>query len=836
MPEAFSFNREYDFIRLEGLYRATGRPAHEWDIYILKELIDNALDADEFLWRDDAQQAPLLHISIEYISVPSPQCQQLLVRVRNREMFPVQQVQDIFATQWYTSRKAFIKGLTRGALGNALKTLLGIPYALHNRVADDWKPDLKPLSICCGGTEYLPRYIVDPIAQTIRLECETKACKPVAGTTISIGLDYFVQEIPRTLADIATLAQQYHICNPHAEFHWSVEIAHQEWEKEYLPQPGWANKFRERAPVRWYSLTDFKDLLGALYRQRSTKEEAQKLPLKNVCAYFSGFNLVHAGHNESTVTHIIQDVGRDHFTTIDIESPLAKTLYSALCKYSPPFRSLQLGSIGQEHIRDMLAEHFPLEGKLQYAILTDADNDPNMPFVIEAAVAFLKEGKRQLWTAINFSPTYNDPFLSRWLPAPVQPNELVLGLRGLLDAYNFREDTPMILFMHLICPNIEHNEFSKTDINHLPFKKSLGEILDKLLTDLRHGREEEEMQLEQTIFQALNAILSRLAEGERFIPDQLLEKLRLQLRQHQGIALWLEQPDILNRLRVYIASYQVRNPAINRFVARPAEVLLHLPSHPKHYFSIPITHISRSLLEQHFVDKILYVQPRELEPVIIDNNWLCGMDMALLHASPGPHVQEELLYYAMTQSDLPILVLHDGNDEGYAVVEQMRTWLKQQGMNGHRIVDLQPSKERQLQATIEPAKLMPSDLEEWLVQRFTALGIALKYMPQQARMRREIGAHFEQLLREYLLESLGLHFALTDLLIELDRTFSYTKMMKDAVLDEQLAHNLKQHGRIESYATVLGSTVEVFFEQFMSEHGAKVQQLEQRWFTQRQGG
>lgn len=836
MPEAFSFNREYDFIRLEGLYRATGRPAHEWDIYILKELIDNALDADEFLWRHDAQQAPLLHISIEYISVPPPQCQQLLVRVRNREMFPVQQVYDIFATQWYTSRKAFIKGLTRGALGNALKTLLGIPYTLHNRVADDWKPDLKPLSICCNGTEYLPRYIVDPIAQTICLECETKPCKPVSGTIISVGLDYFVQEIPRTLADIQVLAQQYHICNPHAEFHWSVEIAHQVWEKEYLPQSGWANKFRERAPVRWYSLTDFKDLLGALYRQRSVKEEAQKLPLKTVCAYFSGFNLANAGHDETTVTRIMQDVGRDHFTTADIESPVAKMLYTALCQYSPPFHSLQLGAIGQEHIRTMLAEYFPLEGKLHYAIMTDADNDPNMPFVIEAAVAFLTEGKRQLWTAINFSPTYNDPFLSRWLPAPVQPNELVLGLRGLLDAYNFREDSPMILFMHLICPNIEHNEFSKTDINHLPFKKSLGEILDKLLTDLRHGREEEEMQLEQTIFQALNAILSKLAEGERFIPDQLLERLRLQLRQQPAIAPWLEQPDILNRLRVYIASYQMRNPAINRFVARPAEVVLHIPSHPKYYFSIPIGHISRSLLEQHFVNKILYVQPRELEPVIIDNNWLCSMDMALLHAPPGPHVQEELLFCTMMQSDLPILVLHDGNDEGYAVVEQMRAWLKKQRMDVRRVIDLQPDKGTQTQQPIEPTKLMPADLEEWLVQRFAASGIALKYMPQQARIRRDISTCFEHLLQEYLLEGLGRHFALTELIIEFDRAFSYTRMMKDVLLDEQLAHNLKQHGRIESYATVLGSTVEAFFEQFMSEYGAKVQQLEQRWLMQRQGG
>ena len=35
--------------------------------------------------------------------------------------------------------------------------------ALRNRVAGDWSPDLKPLSILCNETEYLPRYVVDSI-------------------------------------------------------------------------------------------------------------------------------------------------------------------------------------------------------------------------------------------------------------------------------------------------------------------------------------------------------------------------------------------------------------------------------------------------------------------------------------------------------------------------------------------------------------------------------------------------------------------------------------------------------------------------------------------------
>jgi len=135
MPEAFSFNREFDFVRLDGLRRATGRPPHEWDLYIVKELIDNALDADEVLWQDDSTLWPRLHIRMEYISVPERHSQQLFVQVGNRAVFPVEQIDDIFATQWYTSRKAFIKGLTRGSLGNALKTLLGIPYAHRTQAA-----------------------------------------------------------------------------------------------------------------------------------------------------------------------------------------------------------------------------------------------------------------------------------------------------------------------------------------------------------------------------------------------------------------------------------------------------------------------------------------------------------------------------------------------------------------------------------------------------------------------------------------------------------------------------------------------------------------------------
>ncbi len=837
MPEAFSFNREYDYVRLEGLSRATGRPAHEWDMYIVKELIDNALDADEALWCHDPQQFPSLSIQMEYISVPPPQCQQLLVRVENGAMFPVKQVRDIFATQWYTSRKAFIKRLTRGALGNALKTLLGIPYALHNRVADNWKPDLKPLSICCTGTEYLPRYIVDPTAQTLRLECETRHCKPVAGTLISVGVDYFVQEIPRTLAEIEMLAQQYRLCNPHAQFHWTVEMGNHVWRQEYAASRAWASKFLGTAPVQWYSLTGFKDLLGALYREQFGEETGCMLPAKLVCRYFAGFNSNPASKDHTAT--VTQTIGQDSLTEADVNGPVATELYKALGRYSPRFDSSQLGCIGTEHVRAVLTNTFSVEGNVEYKCVTEAGSDPSTPFVLEAAAARLKDGKRQVWTAINFSPTYGDPFLSRWIRTPMQPNEPVLGLRGLLDAYNLREDTPFVLFLHLVCPNIEHTEFSKTEVNHLPFEKALVGMLDQLLTELRQTREEEELRLEQSIFQVLDAILQALGANERFIFEQLVERLRERLSQNQALADWFNRPDAISRLRIYIESYQSINPVITRYVARPAEGILNIPSHPEHHFAVLAEHLSRDLLAEHHVNKILHVQARELEPVIIENGWLCQMDMALLRNPPGLDGLEEAVVQCVSRSDLPILVLHNADETGDALVEQMRTWLRKRQLDDARIIDLGLRKGRASDAAPRPTKLvemMPSELATWLVERFKVLHISRKSMPSDSDIRRDIGKHFERLLQEYLLERIGQRVGVTNLVIDLDKRLSYTQLMMDEALDERLKHLLEQESLLESYTTVREDVLREFFESYMDRHGAEVRRLEQAWLAQRQGG
>lgn len=831
MGEAFSFNREFDFVRLDGLRRATGQPAHEWDIYIVKELIDNALDADESLWQHDVTQLPVQHIRIEYISIPERQSQQLFIQVTNKALFPVSKIEGIFATNSYTSRKAFFKGLMRGALGNALKTLLGIPYALRHRVASDWNPELKPLSIRCNGMEYLPRYMIDSTAQTISFECLEKPCKFMEGTAIRVGVDHFVQEIPRTLDQIQNLAEKYHLCNPHTQFSWTVEIEGQNWTKEYLADASWVSKFRGIAPVQWYSPTAFQDLLGALYREQNINE----LLVKTICDYFAGFDTQTASINK-----IIDSFGQDGLTAVEIESSSATQLYRLLYRYSSRIDSTELGCIGAKHIQSVLTQVLPVDGKVFYELVTDAGDDPNVPFVVEVAVAWLKESelqdsKRHVWTAINFTPTYADPFLRRWLFAPIQKDQPVLGLRGFLDAYGLRENTPVIFFLHLICPNVEHSEFSKTDINHLPFKQMLGKVLDKLLVAFRQAREEEELHLEKSVFAVLKEIIGELGEYERVAVGQLLEEVQKRLKRNPVFADWLEQADAIGRLRMYITRYQSKNAAFARHVVRPSGEILSVPLHPDRHFPILTGQISRSLLAQYHVNKILYVQVRELEEVIIENGWLCRMDMALLHNQDSDDELKAAILQCV-RTELPILVLHNvEEEEKYAIVPQIYDWLRERHLDTSRIIDLGlylPVSSHTAPQLSKLMEMMPGELINWLLNRFEALNIPVKCLPEDFDICQGICNKFEQLLQGHLWESAWYQLKMIHLLGDIDKQLNFTQTMMSHKLEERLKYYLHEELSTNSYAGVLEIIVKEFFQNFMQENCIKIQDLLQLHLNQ----
>src|SRR5215204_2480264 len=125
----FSQSRAAEYLDLETLQKLTGRPAQDFPLVVVKELLDNALDAAE----------------TARVSVP-----RVGVVVRHRGSFLVLEVHDNgvgipadvvkraldFST--LTSDKALYRTPTRGQQGNALKTIFGMPYAMGDTEPRIW--------------------------------------------------------------------------------------------------------------------------------------------------------------------------------------------------------------------------------------------------------------------------------------------------------------------------------------------------------------------------------------------------------------------------------------------------------------------------------------------------------------------------------------------------------------------------------------------------------------------------------------------------------------------------------------------------------------------------
>src|SRR5918999_618305 len=119
----FETNRDSEYFNVRELQAQTGQPVEMFVAVALKELADNALDACE-----SAGIAPCLDITIRDTGGRLVMCV-----ADNGTGIPPETVRRILNFQTRTSDKAVYRSPTRGAQGNALKTVLGMPCALGLR-------------------------------------------------------------------------------------------------------------------------------------------------------------------------------------------------------------------------------------------------------------------------------------------------------------------------------------------------------------------------------------------------------------------------------------------------------------------------------------------------------------------------------------------------------------------------------------------------------------------------------------------------------------------------------------------------------------------------------
>jgi DNA topoisomerase VI subunit B len=120
--QVFTTSRLAEFCSQKELVAQTGHSVEQWPLVVLKELIDNALDACE-----EGYVAPVIEVAVNAVTGV------IAISDNGPGIAPETVKLLLDYTVRVSSREAYVSP-TRGAQGNALKTILAMAFALDGTV------------------------------------------------------------------------------------------------------------------------------------------------------------------------------------------------------------------------------------------------------------------------------------------------------------------------------------------------------------------------------------------------------------------------------------------------------------------------------------------------------------------------------------------------------------------------------------------------------------------------------------------------------------------------------------------------------------------------------
>ncbi|WP_027152206.1 ATP-binding protein [Mesorhizobium sp. WSM2561] len=192
--EAFRTSRLLDFCSAKELQAQTGHEMADWPLVIAKEGVDNALDACE-----DADIAPAVAIRVDADGITIAD---------NGPGIPTTTVESVLDFNVrVSSREAYVSP-TRGAQGNALKTLVAMPYVLSGG-------RLGTATISAHGMQHHIDFRVDQIRQQPAITYRTSPADRKIGTEIRVGWpDLACSILQQSRGRFLQIVQDYAWLNP----------------------------------------------------------------------------------------------------------------------------------------------------------------------------------------------------------------------------------------------------------------------------------------------------------------------------------------------------------------------------------------------------------------------------------------------------------------------------------------------------------------------------------------------------------------------------------------------------------------------------------------------
>jgi DNA topoisomerase VI subunit B len=432
----FKTSRLLEFCSTKELTNLVGHGPDEWPLVVLKELVDNGLDAAE-----EAGVAPCIEIAVSTAD-------RSIAVTDNGPGFPARTIASILDFSARTSSKEAYCSPTRGQQGHALSTVLAMPFALAQ---GDEAPGQVIVEANSVRHEIALHY--DPIRRVPIPKHERSASFVKTGTRFAVqwpvsGTSKLVDAKARFLQ----IADAYIWLNPHLELTLSWDGAKEIAIKAY--KADWEKWLPSNPPsAHWYDYARFERRIAA---QIAHDQDRKKDTLiREFLVEFRGLSgtakqkavLDRVGGARVPLSSLYGDRGFH-------KSKIAKLL-SAMHAETKQVQPKQLGVIGGASLvwRFFGAGAEVGGHSFQYKVIP-AEND-GRPCLVETAFAPSRSiTRRRLVVGVNWSPAISgNPFKAIGKGGD--------SLDSLLASLRVQHHDKAILFFHVACPTVQYIDRGK---------------------------------------------------------------------------------------------------------------------------------------------------------------------------------------------------------------------------------------------------------------------------------------------------------------------------------------------------------------------------------------
>jgi DNA topoisomerase VI subunit B len=434
---AFAVSRLMEFCSKRELQNQTGHSVYDWPLVVAKELFDNALDACE-----EAEVAPAITVIVE---------QDKIIVQDNASGIDATTIESILDyTIRVSSREAYVSP-TRGAQGNALKTILAMGYVLQGAAGGAAGVTI----IETSGVAHRIEFRADHINNQPKIIHTTTPSPISAGTRFTIHWPE-----PGLLEDdrFMQLVRAYVWFNPHLTVRgvWFGR----EFIKVAATNPNW-EKWRPRDPTspHWYDEQRLQRYLAAHVAR--DRDLGQSRTVREFIAEFRGLS------GTARQRQILNEVGCSHqslasfFGVDQVNRTGIATLLEAMKRHSKPVAPHHLGIIGAEHFKERFLAVGGAVDTFKYQCRKTVGAD-GIPYVVEFAFGLHKAGlggrgvSREFVTGANWSAAITNPF--RRFGSTGE------GLESTLAKVRANADQPVICALHLAAARIQFADRGKSSI------------------------------------------------------------------------------------------------------------------------------------------------------------------------------------------------------------------------------------------------------------------------------------------------------------------------------------------------------------------------------------